>query len=101
MNDLQKNLEIEIDGLNALLLAAVTPEEEERLRDLRKTCYTLWEQTIQLALDQNGPHFTRAVSAVMDAAQAAARALDDIERLEEALEKASLAILAVSEVLER
>lgn len=88
-----------VNILNKLLLQTLAPDEETRLKKLRRIYFALWEEVIEQELDNQTPEFIEALEALSVAEQELDNARSDIGRINEAIHQTSLAAQAVDKVV--
>jgi hypothetical protein len=99
MNDLVTQLNALITQVNLLLRENNDPDCDQQLWDLRHLLSALRDSALGKAYDQNTPVYGAAVSALNDAAGAAAAAVADIGKVQSAIDKLTAAAKAADKVV--
>jgi hypothetical protein len=61
METLRANISDAVNELNKLLRKTTDPEEEQRIRKLRRIYFALWEEVIEQEIDSRTPEFKEAI----------------------------------------
>lgn len=99
MATLRSGISDTVNVLNKLLLNTLDPEEEARIRKLRRIYFSLWEEVIKQDINNKTSEFKDAVEALSIAEQYLEKAKTDIEEVAESINKAVLAAKAVDKVI--
>lgn len=99
MATLRSGISDTLNELNKLLLKALDPDEEARIRKLRRTYFTLLEEVINQEIDNRTPDFKDAIEALSIAEQFIVKSKSDIEEVAEAINKAVIAAKAVDKIV--
>jgi hypothetical protein len=99
MTTLRSSISDAVNELNKLLLVTQDPEEESRIRRLRRIYFALWEEVIQQIIDNRTAQFKDAIEQLTAATKAAVDAQADIKKVSEAINKAVSAAKAVDKVV--
>jgi hypothetical protein len=99
METLRGNISDTVNELNKLLLKTTDPEEEERLRKLRRIYFALWEEVIKQEIDNRTHEFKEAIDSLKVAHDAAVQAKEDLQKISEAINRAEAAAKAVDRIV--
>lgn len=99
METLRGNISDTVNELNKLLLKTTDPEEEGKLRNLRRIYFALWEEVIKQEIDSKTGEFREAIDSLKVARDAAIKAKEDLEKIAEAIDKAVAAAKAVDRIV--
>lgn len=96
---LRSSLSDTVNELNKLLLLTTDPDEEKKLRRLRRDYYSRWEEVIEASLDSTTEEFRAALSELKKAKQAVEEAKENVAKVASAIERLVKAAKAVDKVL--
>jgi hypothetical protein len=99
METLRGNISDTVNELNKLLRKTTDPEEEEKLRKLRRIYFALWEEVIKQEIDSKTHEFKEAIDSLKAAYDAAVEAKEDLAKIAEAINKAVAAARAVDRIV--
>jgi hypothetical protein len=88
-----------INELNKLLLKTSDPEEEKKIRKLRRIYFALFEEVIKQEIKSGTREFKEAIDALEIAREEAVEAKKDIAKIAEAIKKAVAAARAVDRIV--
>jgi hypothetical protein len=88
-----------INELNKLLLKTSDPEEEKKIRQLRRIYFTLFEEVIMQEINRGTQEFKEAIDSLEIARKEAVEAKKDIAKIAEAINKAIAAAKAVDRIV--
>ena len=99
MSTLRTNISDAVNELNKLLRQTRDPEEESKLRRLRRFYFALWEEVIKQEIDSSTPDFKDAIEELGLAHKAALAAKEDVQKVADAINRAVSAAKAVDKVV--
>ena len=99
METLRGNISDTVNELNKLLVKTTDPEEEQKIRKLRRIYFALWEEVIKQEIDSKTQEFKEAIDSLKVAHDAAVQAKKDIEKVAEAINRAVSAAKAVDRIV--
>jgi hypothetical protein len=99
METLRGNISDTVNELNKLLRETTDPEEEQKIRKLRRIYFALWEEVIEQEIDSRTPEFKEAIDSLKIARDAAIEAKEDIQKVAEAIDQAVSAAKAVDRIV--
>jgi hypothetical protein len=99
METLRGNISDTVNELNKLLRKTTNPEQEEKIRKLRRIYFTLWEEVIKQEIDSKTHEFKEAIDSLKAARDVAIEAKEDLEKIAEAIDKAVAAARAVDSIV--
>jgi len=99
METLRGNISDTVNELNKLLLKTTDPEEEGKIRKLRRIYFALWEEVIKQEIDSRTHEFKEAIDSLKVAHDAAVQAKEDIAKIAEAINRAVSAAKAVDRIV--
>lgn len=99
MGTLRGGISDTVNEINKLLLKTQDPEEEKKLRDLRRMYFDLWQRTIRTEIDNRTSEFTDAIRSLNAAHDAAVEAKEKTEKIALAIDRATSAVSVVEKVL--
>jgi hypothetical protein len=99
METLHGNISDTVNELNKLLRETTDPEEEQKIRKLRRIYFALWEEVIEQEIDSRTPEFKEAIDSLKIARDAAIEAKEDIQKVAEAIDRAVSAAKAVDRIV--
>lgn len=99
METLRGNISDTVNELNKLLRETTDPEEEQKIRKLRRIYFALWEEVIEQEIDSRTPEFKEAIDSLKIARDAAIEAKEDIQKVAEAIDRAVSAAKAVDRIV--
>ena len=99
METLRGNISDAVNELNKLLVKTTDPEEEQKIRKLRRIYFALWEEVIKQEIDSKTQEFKEAIDSLKVAHDAAVQAKKDIEKVAEAINRAVSAAKAVDRIV--
>ncbi len=88
-----------INEVNKLLLKTSDPEEQRKIRKLRKIYVALFEEVIKQEIERGTQEFKEAIDALEIARKEAVEAKKDIARIAEVFKKAVAAAKAVDRIV--
>jgi hypothetical protein len=100
MESLRKGISDTVNELNKLLRLTSDPEQETRLRQLRRIYYLLWEEVIEKEIDKNTADYKAALDSLDLAHDTIETAKRDIKKIAEAIDKAVAAAKAVNKIVD-
>jgi hypothetical protein len=100
MESLRKGISDTVNELNKLLRLTSDPEQETRLRQLRRIYYLLWEEVIEKEIDKNTADYKAALDSLDLANETIETAKRDIKKIAEAIDKAVAAAKAVNKIVD-
>ena len=99
METLRGTISDTVNELNKLLLKTTDPEEEKKIRQLRRIYFALWEEVIKQEIDNRTPDFKEAIDSLKVAHDAAVQAKEDLQKISEAINRAVAAAKAVDKIV--
>lgn len=88
-----------INEVNKLLSKTSDPEEQKKIRKLRKIYFALFEEVIKKEIKRGTQEFKEAIDALEIARKEAVEAKKDIAKIAEAIKKAVAAAKAVDSIV--
>jgi hypothetical protein len=99
METLRGNISDTVNELNKLLLKTTDPEEEQKIRKLRRIYFSLWEEVIKQEIDSRTHEFKEAIDSLKVAHDAAVQAKEDLQKIPEAIDRAVSAAKAIDRIV--
>jgi DNA-binding transcriptional regulator GbsR (MarR family) len=99
MKTLRESIVNTINELNKLMLKTKDPDEEKKIRKLRKIYFSLLEEVIEQKIKRNTAEFKTALESLEMAYKEAKAAKKDINKIKTAIDKAVSAAKALDKVV--
>lgn len=99
METIRSNLSDTLNELNKLLLRTKDPEQRRLIRKLRRILFMLFEEVIKQEIKTNTIEFEEAIDSLKIAKESAEKAKKDIDKIAEAINKATAAAKAVDKIV--
>ncbi len=99
MKTLRRSIVDAINELNKLLSLTKDEEQKQAIYKLKRILYTLLDEVIKQDLSNNTPLFQDALESLKEATEVSKKAIKDLEKVVDAINKTALAAKAVDKVV--
>ena len=99
METIRSSLSDALNELNKLLLKTKDPDQRKLIRKLRRIYFMLFEEVIKQEIKSNTIEFEEAIDSLQTAKEAAEKAKKDIDKIADAINKATAAAKAIDKIV--